>query len=177
MWENADFGTDALNDAWKDQAVECIASLYEKWPHTDGEPIELEKKVVAEIAETPWVGKVDRLERTEQGLRVVDYKTSRQAIGVPEGKQSIQLAFYATAVENYGPVIAAEMWYPRARTKKLTRRSLDMESREEVYELMEEITHSITAELWDPRPGSHCQRCQFRGSCPAWPEGRGAYIP
>ena len=178
VWESADFGTRELNSAWKQEAIKYVANLYEKWPHPDGEPVELEAEVSAEVAGVPWVGKIDRLEKTRDGLRVVDYKTSKSPITVSEAETSIQLAFYSTAAAGgEKPVVAAEMWYPRARSKKLTTRSLDMDTVSEVVASMEQITESIRGEYWGPLPGRHCERCQFRGSCPAWPEGRGAYIP
>ncbi|MDX1468647.1 MAG: ATP-dependent DNA helicase [Acidimicrobiia bacterium] len=176
VWESADFGTPELNRAWREQAVSCVANLYEKWPHADGEPIELESLVTGEIAGVEWMGKIDRLERTDAGLRVVDYKTSKSVATIAEAETSIQLAFYAMAVSMTEDVVAAEMWYPRVASRNLTTRSLDMNKLADVVAVMEEITESIQAEHWEPRPGKHCDRCQFRGSCPAWPEGRGAYL-
>ena len=35
-----------------------------------------------------------------------------------------------------------------------------------------EVADGIRSEDWTPRVGSHCGRCDFRGVCPAWPEGR-----
>lgn len=176
VWESADFGTQELNSAWKQQAIDCVTNLYENWPHPDGEPIELEAEVKAEIAGVPWVGKIDRLEKTGAGLRVVDYKTSKTPVTVAEAEASVQLAFYAMAAGGKEPVVAAEMWYPRARSRRLTTRSLDIDLVPEIVASMEEITDSIRAERWEPKPGKHCERCQFRGSCAAWPEGRGAYL-
>jgi hypothetical protein len=52
-----------------------------------------------------------------------------------------------------------------------------MSSLHALKEEMAAITRSILAEDWAPRVGNHCERCAFRLSCPAWPEGRGAYLP
>ena len=177
VWGEADFGSDELNAAWRQQAIECIGNLYEKWPHPDGRPVDVERYVEADVDGVQWIGKIDRIEETDGGLRVVDYKTSRGATPIKEAERSIQLAFYASAIEPEGPVAGAEMWFPRARTKSLTTRELDLGALPEVEQLMEEITASIKAERWEPTPGKHCERCQFKGSCPAWPEGRGAFLP
>lgn len=177
VWADADFGTAALNAAWKAEAVGCITKLYENWPHPDGEPIALEQTVERVIGDVPWMGRLDRLERTPDGLRVVDYKTSKTPTPVKEAESSIQLAFYAAAVEGAGQVAAAEMWFPRAGTKQVTTRELDLEARADVEASMEAITRSVLSEDWHAKPGRHCERCDFRRSCPAWPEGRGAYLP
>lgn len=177
-WAAADFGTPQLNAAWLRHAREGVTKLYELWP-SNGTPIELEKEVHAMIGEVEWVGFIDRLETTPDGLKVIDYKTSKTPPLVKDAARSIQLAFYATAVaEEYSePVIGAEMWFPRAKGKGFVKRSLDMGLIDEVREKMEEVTRSIRDEAWEPRVSIRCDRCEFRLSCPAWPEGKGAYLP
>ncbi len=69
------------------------------------------------------------------------------------------------------------MWFPRAGAKSVTTRALDIDSLDGMNQHIEAVTRSILAEDWAPTPGAHCQRCAFSHSCPAWPEGRGAYLP
>lgn len=178
VWKEADFGTPQLNDAWLKHARAAITRLYGAWPG-DGEPIALEKQVQSEIGGVRWVGVIDRLERTSAGLKVVDYKTTRNPPRVPDAKKSLQLAFYATAVggETDERVDGAEMWFPRYESKSVTIRSLDMDALPEVMEVMEAVSHAIVAEAWVPRVNDLCRRCDFRLSCPAWTEGKGAYLP
>jgi superfamily I DNA/RNA helicase/RecB family exonuclease len=178
-WAAADFGTPQLNEAWLRQGRAAVTKLYSSWPSLDGIPVELEKKVDGEFAGVPWVGYIDRLERTSAGLRVIDYKTSKSPTPIEDAKRSIQLGFYATATGDGSdePVVEAQMWFPRSGTKSVSTRSLDMGLISEVRATMEEVTRSIQAEDWEPRVSERCERCQFRLSCPAWPEGQGAYLP
>lgn len=178
VWEEeADFGTEQLNRAWLIRGEDLITRLYETWPPGDSVPIELETRVDAEIGGIPWTGIIDRLEQGGDGLRVVDYKTSKTQPRVEDAKRSIQLGFYATALASRGPVAAAEMWYPAKGSVRLTTRKLDMGLIGEIEDEMLAITGSIVAEEWAPRPSEDCEKCAFRSSCPAWPEGRGAYLP
>lgn len=178
VWVGADFGTAQLNGAWLDKARDLVAKLYERWPTPDGTPVELETRVHADIGGVEWVGVIDRVERTETGERVVDYKTSATPLTKDEAARSIQLAFYVAALARSGRrPIDAQLWYPRTQAKSVTTRSLDMSALDEIEEEMGQITDSVLAEDWTPRPGDHCERCSFRLSCPAWPEGRGAYLP
>ena len=85
VWAEADFGTPQLDQAWLRHAREAVLRLYEKWP-SDGVPVEVEKKVETEIGGVQWVGYIDRLERGPDGLRVVDYKTSKNPPSVPTGR-------------------------------------------------------------------------------------------
>jgi len=75
------------------------------------------------------------------------------------------------------PVEEAQMWFPRKEAKSVTRRSLDMTLLPDIRQTMEEVTESIRAERWEPRVSERCKGCGFRRSCPAWPEGKGAYLP
>ncbi len=178
VWIDADFGTPELNRAWLRKAIDAITKLYEKWPSKDGVPIDLEKKVEAVIAGVPWVGVIDRIESTQEGLRIVDYKTSTTPMTVAEAAESLQLGFYSIALDaGEDHVAEAQLWYPRTGTKSVSTRSLDMESLEKVQEEMERVTTAIRSENWAPAVGSPCERCAFRMSCPAWPEGSGAFLP
>ncbi|HEY7470588.1 MAG TPA: ATP-dependent DNA helicase [Acidimicrobiia bacterium] len=178
VWATADFGTPQLNEAWLRHAREAVTRLYTEWPG-DGRPLELERKVTTTVAGVEWIGYLDRLERTPQGLKVIDYKTSKSPPTIDEAKRSIQLGFYASAIaeETGEAVVGAEMWFPRKEARSVTKRALDMALLPEVHLAMEEVTGSIQAEDWRPRVSDRCKRCDFRLSCPAWPEGRGAYLP
>ncbi|HLE95099.1 MAG TPA: ATP-dependent DNA helicase [Acidimicrobiia bacterium] len=180
VWdEDADFGTPELNAAWLRQAETALTKLYTRWPSPGGEPVGLEMRVESVIAGTPWIGLVDRLERTPHGLKVVDYKTSKSATSIEDAKSSIQLAFYASAIaQSFGePVIGAEMWFPRVESVKVTTRPLDLDRLTEIEETMIEVTNAIRSEQWEPRVGDGCKNCVFKKSCPAWPEGQGAFLP
>lgn len=176
VWEEADFGSPGLNEAWKQKAVEMLTKLYERWPGK-GEPVDVELDVESDIGGVRWLGRIDRLERTDEGYRVVDYKTGTSVLTKAEAAESIQLAFYALAVQReHGKVIASEMWYPRHATKSVATRSLALHQLPEVTGRMQEITRSIRDEIWEPKVGDQCKRCDFRRSCPAWPEGKGAFL-
>jgi putative RecB family exonuclease len=177
VWSEADFGTPELNDAWKEKAVEMLTHLYERWPGK-GDPVEVELEVESDIDGVGWIGRIDRLEQTGEGLRVIDYKTGTSVPNHDEAAESIQLGFYALAVQRLrGEVVASEMWFPRARSVSVTTRELAMHRLDEVSSKLTSITASIGAEDWEPRVGTACKGCGFRRSCPAWPEGKGAFLP
>ncbi len=178
VWaDKAEFGSADLNRAWKAKADEMLTKLYERWPGK-GEPIEVELYVESEIEGVRWMGRIDRLESTEEGMRVVDYKTSASPPRIDDAAESIQLGFYALAIQkSHGRVVASEMWLPRARGVKVTTRKLAMHLLSQVEETMVNITRSIVSEDWTPKVSDDCRRCGFRRSCPAWPEGKGAFLP
>jgi RecB family exonuclease len=178
VWVDADFGTPELDSAWKRKAEELVTKLYEKWPAKTGATMAVEMNVTADIGGVPWRGVVDRVDDLGPGVRIVDYKTSTSYPTHPEAKTSIQLGFYAAALSGLGHrVDEAQLWYPRAPTVGITVRKLDLDRLDEVVSTMEDITTSILGEEWAATPGGHCKRCQFKSSCPVWPEGEGAFLP
>ncbi|MGC2240790.1 MAG: PD-(D/E)XK nuclease family protein, partial [Acidimicrobiia bacterium] len=179
VWAEADFGTPQLNEAWLRHAREAMTKLYEHWPAPNAIPLEVERRVEMTVDGVPWLGYIDRLERGPKGLRVIDYKTTRSAPTIADAEQSIQLGFYAAAVtdEMGEPVVEAEMWFPRTKANSVSIRRLDMSRSDDLRQVMEEVTRAITSETWEPKVSDRCNRCDFRLSCPAWPEGRGSFIP
>jgi len=178
-WDSGAFGTPALDRAWLKRAERIVRSLYERWPDSSHPPIELEKEVELEIDGVSWYGVIDRLEQSSEGLRIVDYKTGTSVPTVEEGAVSVQLGFYAlalNALSQENRVAAAELWFPARESKGLTVRKLEMKRLGEVEETIRELTASVASESWEPRVSSGCNRCGIKSSCPAWPEGRGAYL-
>lgn len=178
-WDSGRFGTPALNRAWLKRAEGIIRSLYDRWPKDSAPPVELEKEVELEVGGITWYGVVDRLEQSDEGLRIVDYKTGKTLPGLEEAAVSVQLGFYALAIASMVPgqkVVAAQLWFPAAPSKGLTVRKLDMARLDEVEETIEEITAAVASENWEPRVSNGCNRCGIKRSCPAWPEGQGAYL-
>lgn len=177
-WAEAAFGTPELNRAWLEKGRELMRKLYENWPTPDGTPIALETRVKTVIEDIEWIGVIDRVERVDGGVRIVDYKTGTSAMTKDEAAESIQLGFYATALQREGAeVVDAELWYPRVDTQSVSTRSFDIANLESVQEAMSAVTRAIRSEEWSPNVGKQCERCLFRLSCPAWPEGRGAFLP
>ncbi|HEX6947005.1 MAG TPA: ATP-dependent DNA helicase [Acidimicrobiia bacterium] len=179
VWaEHADFGNAVMNDAWLRRAREPLAKLYTFWP-SEGVPVAMEKDVETEIGGVRWRGVIDRLEMTNEGLRVVDLKTSRSAPPQADAARSIQLAFYVIALRDAGQqVVDAQLWYPATDAKKPSVRYLDVSAVDDLRAEMEAIVEGIRSENWEPRISAKaCKYCPFKGTCPQWPEGRDAYLP
>jgi RecB family exonuclease len=177
LMDPTDFGGEPFAEAWRRRAQDGLARLYSMWP-AGARPIAIERDVAFELGDVTWRGRIDRLERDDAGIRVVDYKTSRTAVSQTEAAESLQLGFYALAVAadpaliQHGEPTAAEFWYPLATSKKkLTIRSLDMSLLPNIGQRLIDLGRDIAAERWDPAPGEWCERCPFASSCPARPDG------
>ncbi|MFO7298752.1 MAG: ATP-dependent DNA helicase [Actinomycetes bacterium] len=179
VWEEeADFGGHTRNRAFLKRAREIVTTLYTLWP-SNGTPVALEKPIRIEIGGVTWRGLVDRVERTDAGLKVVDLKTGTKPPSHEEAARSLQLAFYVLALQEEGEdVTAAELWYPAARYKaSIAVRRLDMSAVPEIRQELEGLVTELRAERWEARVSAACEHCAFKSSCPQWPDGKEAYLP
>ncbi len=182
-WQPADYGGGAWAAGWRAHAERTLRHLYANWPGK-GRPVALEHPLDHELDGVRWVGRADRIEVDGKGrITVVDYKTSKSPATSEEAAASIQLAFYLIAaaadpeITAAGRPAAAEFWYPATyKLRSVATRSLDVRRLDEVLAVMHDAAAGIAAERWDARPGPGCESCRVRLVCPAWPEGREAYV-
>jgi superfamily I DNA/RNA helicase/RecB family exonuclease len=171
-FDPADFGGEPWAGSWKQRATRIVEHLYDRWPGR-GPAEALEHEVTRQIGPVTWVGRVDRLERRTDGVWVIDYKTGTSVPSTDDAKSSLQLGFYVSAID--AGAAGAEFWYPAAKSAGVTRRAFDMGRLPEVEAALLEVQDGILGEDWTPLPGPHCERCNHRILCPAWPEGAEAY--
>jgi RecB family exonuclease len=179
-WDEFGFGDDAVGLAWRRRAVTMLDDMYRLWP-SSARPVGFETPLSLVIDETPWFGRADRIEATEQGVSIVDYKTGGE-VTIPEAAVSIQLGYYAMAaaqdpdVTKHGEVVGAAFWYPKKLKKNsITTREFDMDNLDTVRDTMIEITAAIRAEDFRPTPGEYCSKCPVELVCPARTAGRRAF--
>lgn len=182
LWDESGFGEDIVGQSWRNRAEEILTNLYTLWP-TSAVPVAHEVDLRLEIDGIPWLGRADRIERVDDTISLVDYKTG-QAVSVSEAESSLQLGYYALAAGSDGDVTAlgtvadAQFWYPAKPLKSsITTRSFDIDNLDDVEARLVEIGRAIRTEDFSPVPSSACQRCSVVGSCPAVAAGGEAFQP
>lgn len=180
VWEqHPPFGPPEWDAAWKQRAIALLQQMYADWPGGDRPAAALEIDLELTIDGVRWVGRADRVDIVDGGIKIVDYKTSKSPPTLKEAAASLQLGFYVLAaahhprLQEHGPPVGAELWYPLVERRKVY--PFDMANLDSVRQTLVEISRQIRAENWEPRVGAHCERCPFRQVCPAWPEGREAF--
>ncbi len=145
---------------------------------------ELEVDVVLDLPSgaARVVGRVDRLERDERGLHVIDLKTGRQAPPDKELAEQPQLGTYQLAAragafdeqQPHVPVAGAalvQLGGKRAAPKVQQQPALPDDGGWAV-ELLDRVTQGMGQARFLATVGDTCDRCPVRTSCPAQPEGR-----
>ncbi len=136
----------------------------EKFP---GKPWHLEKKFILKIGTLPLIGKIDRIDRLEEGYELIDYKTGKAKEQADVDKDR-QLSIYAMAAKwclNL-EVKQLSLYFIEENKKITTFRSQEqlIEEKESILKTIEEIKKSdFSAKPNYPFP---CQYCEYNFICP-----------
>ena len=130
-------------------------------------PVAVEEHLEAKWEGIPVHGYIDRIDRTPGGsLEVLDYKTSRE-LSADDVRDSDQLSLYQVLVErNYAePVDRLTLYHLRSRTPHSAPRR-DAETLNDVHQRFGRAYDGIHSASYEPTPGRHCSRCEFKSLCP-----------
>jgi hypothetical protein len=115
-------------------------------------------------------GRIDRIDYipASDTYEVIDYKTGWRMPAANLASDSLQLAIYEEAVRrlyNTERVVVSLYHVEHLKKQEVTRQSESWPvSREKILETVAKID----SEMFDPRPGSHCQTCFHQKNCPMW---------
>lgn len=111
-------------------------------------------------------GRMDRVDRLESGVRVIDFKTG-SVFDQKKADQSLQLSIYAIAARETLNAEPAELVIHNLEDNSQVRTTRDEEALLETRAKIAEVAEGIAAERFDPKPGFQCGWCEFRHLCPA----------
>ncbi|MBI2638743.1 UvrD-helicase domain-containing protein [Candidatus Peregrinibacteria bacterium] len=158
-YESRSIQEDQKNRGWI--MTECF---YKKEKKEKPIPKFLEKSFMLSVENVTVNGRIDRIDRLEDGTyEVIDYKTGSSEKNL---EKDLQLSLYALACRDALkiPVSRLSFYFLDGLEKVSTTRNdlqLDM-CREEILECAREISQSD----FSPVPGYHCRYCDYRLLCP-----------
>jgi putative RecB family exonuclease len=146
---------------------DLLTRYYHRLARERPQPVSVEEHLEARWDGIPIHGYIDRIDRGPTGgLEIVDYKTSRE-LSAGDAKDSDQLSLYQVLVEsNYTePVEGLTLYHLRSLTPHRVP-PRDRSSLTTLYDRLGLVSDGIRAEAYEPTPGRHCTRCDFRSICP-----------
>ncbi len=116
-------------------------------------------------------GTIDRIDRTDTGYEIIDYKTSRKAPSQEVVDNDLQLTVYARAFlerypaerENIDNVVVS-LYYVRPGIKISSRRTLEQIAALDTQ--VQEVAAAIAAEKFAPTVSHLCDYCGYQRLCP-----------
>ena len=150
--------------------AEQMIDAYLKWESsTKNTLVETEMPFEIKIGEITFTGRIDRLEKNQDGkFEIVDFKSGSSVKSKNKAKIDPQLNIYAKAVEKIkGQLpIKASLFY--VEKDKMVEYPVTAESLQEALAPIEEMTKEILKENFEPTPSAQaCMFCSYQSICDA----------
>ncbi|OHA08790.1 MAG: hypothetical protein A3B37_00350 [Candidatus Sungbacteria bacterium RIFCSPLOWO2_01_FULL_59_16] len=121
-------------------------------------------------------GRIDRIDKTEDGYEVIDYKTSRRMPSQTDVDRDLQMSLYSLGLQRRWPhvkpgEITLSLYFLKHGEKLSTKRSAEATAGtvEDVLRTVTEIQQKLaTGERFEPTPGPQCGWCPYKPICPVW---------
>jgi len=133
-----------------------------------GEPVFLEKSFGLKVDDVLLAGFIDRIDKTDQGFEIIDYKTADKAASQKKADQDEQLTIYALAAREALKIKpdSLALYFLKQNEKITTKRTAEQLEKEK--ERIVETAKVIRKSNFPAKPGILCHYCDFRGICPAY---------
>jgi putative RecB family exonuclease len=171
LWKSEGYTSPEEEERYRSLGRDLLLRYRDELERHPPSPVAVEEHLETTWEGLPVHGYVDRIDRTPTGgLEVLDYKTSRDLSG-EDAASSDQLSLYQVLVERTyrAPVERLTLLHLRSltplRTMPRSARAL-----EPLHQRMGEVADGIREQAYEPTPGRHCQRCDFRPICPEFRE-------
>ena len=160
------------------QGVAMIQDYYKKNDPAKINIIDLESRFQIEVEAKDSKkhivsGIIDRIDKTEDGYEIIDYKTTRKLPSQEKVDNDLQLSIYLAAflkrypkeVENLGK-IKVSLYYLKHGVKLSSQRTIEQVKQSEDFIL--DLIDQIGASKFEPTLSGLCDWCGYQNLCPMW---------
>jgi RecB family exonuclease len=163
-WHTVEFESEWLANKSRREAAQMVG-LISEYLASSAELVAAEKGFRVTIGSLQVSGRIDRIERSEQGLEAVDLKTGKKMPSQAEMASHRQLAIYQLAIESTydeKPAGGRLVSVGSNKVKTLAQPALSQELRDELTEVAGAIQGQLENGLFTARIDEHCEK---NGSC------------
>jgi RecB family exonuclease len=167
-----------------EEARRDLVAMLTAWWEVEGthlpDVVAVERPFDIEVGPHRLTGSIDRIDRVDGGLRIVDYKTGKSEPRPGDVAEDLQLAVYHLAaardpeLATMGPALQLQLHYLRSMRRFDQPVTEEHESRTEERVLA--TAERILAEDFEPSVDANCRTCSFHRLCPLQDEGRQLHV-
>ncbi len=167
-----DFQALALNEAerrdFKWRAWSAIEGLWDLEDPSEVEVLSTEKRIRTELSGVPFMGIVDRLDQTERGITVTDYKSGKPPRVVDRDHALEQLLLYAAAVEaetGERPTRGQLLYLGKETLETEVTAARLADCTGQLASVWSSLNKDCAADTFAASPGPLCGWCPYAGRC------------
>ncbi len=175
-WNTEVFADETEERAAFAQGVAMLQDYYKKNDPSKTNIVDLESRFQIEIGnEEKHIisGIIDRIDKTEDGYEIIDYKTTRKLPSQEKVDNDLQLSIYLAGFLKRYPKekenlskIKVSLYYLKHGVKLSSQRTLEQIQKSE--ELMIDLINQIKNSKFEPTISGLCDWCGYQNICPMW---------
>ncbi|MDD9930372.1 MAG: ATP-dependent DNA helicase [Candidatus Marinimicrobia bacterium] len=173
-WDSSGFFYPDQEKEFKLQGEEILNRYFSAFEIDPPHVIAREEKFNFMIEDIKISGAIDRIDKTDTGTQVVDYKTSSTT---SSAKSNMQLAIYSIYLEQSdnpefgGLPESASLYFLREEEKPVKSHCFKPDELLAKEEEIKSVAQGIRKCEFKPTTGHHCDWCDYKNFiCPAWEE-------
>ena len=171
-WKENSFDYQVREEKFKEQGVEMLTRYQSNMSHNPPVVIKTEEQFTFDIGPITIRGAIDRIDKTSEGISILDYKTSKTS---SSAKSNLQLAVYSMYLEQLdndeiGSLPESSMLYfLRDEEEPVRDHSFTSEELAKTKEKILAVAAGIRKREFSASKGKHCDWCDYKDLiCPAW---------
>lgn len=176
-WNGDVFENETEERAAFSQGVAMIQDYFKKNTPADANIVDLESRFAIEIGDDQKKhiisGIIDRIDKTEDGYEIIDYKTTKKMPSQEKVDHDLQLSVYLNAFLSRYPKeidnldkLTVSLYYLKHGVKLSSTRT--REQLEKSNELFLEVIGQIEEKKFFPNVTPLCDWCGYQKICPMW---------
>ena len=173
-WLPGKFDYKVREEKFFSQGKDMLIRYYEHCKTDTPNVYKTEFKFNFQIKNIIIVGSIDRIDKNNNEINIIDYKTSKTAT---RAKASLQLAIYSLYLEQAedkgikGIPSQSSLYFLREPEEPIRSHSFSFEELRNTEQKIFQVAQDIEDKKFSPIKGMHCNWCDYKDiACPIWEE-------
>jgi len=165
-WQDDWYKDDAQREEYRKRGREQLRAFYAHLSGHPPKPKYLEQDFTLKIGDAVIKGRIDRVDETEDGIEIVDYKTGTPKEGGKlEASDKEQLLLYQIAARDILGLNPVKLTYHYLEDNSQVSFIGDEKDLLDLREKIQDRINGIRTSRFGPTPGFHCKYCDFVDIC------------
>ena len=171
-WKENSFDYQVREEKFKEQGIEMLTRYQSNMSDNPPVVVRTEEQFTFDIGPITIRGAIDRIDKTSEGISILDYKTSKTS---SSAKSNLQLAVYSMYLEQLeddeigGLPESSILYFLRDEEEPVRDHSFTSEEIAKTKEKILAVAAGIRKREFSASKGKHCDWCDYKNLiCPAW---------